>query len=151
MDENRFLLYYKNVSFRRSLLPFLCATICFAQIDWKTATALPSVDFTGLTPAQRQLALTILRSESCSCGCNDKLAECRVVDPQCSTSRKFADLVVKMVSEGKSAKDIHEAVVKLATEPPPLLSDPVKLSIDGDPMRGPANARITIVEFSDFQ
>jgi protein-disulfide isomerase len=144
-------LYDEIVILRRTILPILCAAVCFAQADWKTATSLSGVDLSPLTAAQRTLALNLLRSESCPCGCTTKLAECRVVDPQCATSRKFADLVVKMVSEGKSPKDIHAELEKIATEPPPLLNDPVKISIDGDPMRGPANARVTIVEFSDFQ
>src|SRR5262249_52762901 len=32
-----------------------------------------------------------------------------------------------------------------------LLEQPVKLTVDGDPVRGPANAKVTVVEFSDFQ
>ena len=36
-------------------------------------------------------------------------------------------------------------------KPPPILDEPVKISLAGDPVRGPENARLTIVEFSDFQ
>ena len=141
----------KNVSLRRIPLLLLCATVCFAQPDWHTATTIPGVDLGGLTTAQRQVALNLLRTEVCNCGCNYKLAECRMVDPQCAYSRRFADLIVKMAAAGKSSKEIHAAVMRLATEPPPLLSDPVKLDIAGDPIRGLATAKITIVEFSDFQ
>ena len=141
----------ESVILRRTALLLLAAPLIFAQQDWKTATSIPGVDLGGLTTAQRQLALNLLRTESCNCGCNYKLAECRMVDPQCAYSRRFADLIVKMAAAGKSSKEIHEAVMKLATEPPPLLSDPVKIDIAGDPIRGQANAKITIVEFSDFQ
>ncbi len=139
------------MTLRRIALLFLVTPIIFAQQDWKTATTIPGVDLSGLTAAQRRVALNSLRTEVCNCGCNFKVAECRFVDPQCAYSRRFADLIVKMAAAGKSSKEIHEAVVKLATEPPPLLSDPVKIDIAGDPIRGPANAKITIVEFSDFQ
>jgi protein-disulfide isomerase len=129
----------------------VCLAIGLAQTDWKTSTTLPGVDLTGLTKVQREIALSVLRSEGCNCGCELKLAECRTVDPQCATSRRFADLVVREASAGKTAKDIRAHVIKMASEPPPLLSDPVKIAIDGDPMRGPANAKVTIIEFSDFQ
>src|SRR5215472_4951215 len=120
-------LYHKNVSLRR-ILPFFLAALCFAQIDWKTSPTVPGVDLTGLTPAQKQVALDSLRSDTCNCGCNYKVAECRTIDPQCAFSRRFGDLIVKMAAAGKSGKDIHEAIVKMASEPPPLLSDPVKIS-----------------------
>jgi hypothetical protein len=38
------------------------------------------------------------------------------------------------------------ADVKVLLKPPPL-----NLTLDGEPVRGPANAPVTIVEFSDFQ
>ena len=139
------------MTIRRAFLPFLFITVGFAQTDWKIATTLPAVDLSGLTKVQRAVALSILRSEGCNCGCNLKLAECRVGDPQCATSRRLADLVVREAAAGKTEKIIRADVIKMASEPPPLLSDPVKLSIDGDPMKGPANAKVTIVEFSDFQ
>jgi len=129
-----------------------CAALCFAQVNWQTATELPAVDFTGMSPATKKAALTVLRSESCNCGCQNKLAECRVVDSGCGVSRRLAQFVVQQAAAGKTAAAIREALIKYENTPPPLL-DPqaTKLSTDGDPVRGQANAKVTIVEFSDFQ
>ena len=38
----------------------------------------------------------------------------------------------------------------MASEPEGTFDDPVKISLAGDPTRGPDNAKITLVEFSDF-
>src|SRR5580704_927178 len=43
-----------------------------------SATELPDVDLSGLTPAQKKDALHRLNAETCTCGCNLTLAECRV-------------------------------------------------------------------------
>lgn len=123
-----------------------------ASQAWKTATNLPGVDFTGMSPASKAAALAVMRSEGCNCGCDNKIAECRVGDPGCGTSRRFAQFVIREASAGKKAAAIREALEKYKNTPPPLLDEQVtKLKIDGDPVRGNANARVTIVEFSDFQ
>jgi len=125
---------------------------CVAQSGWQTATELPRVDFSNLTKAQRAVALQVLRSESCACGCDMKIAECRVGDPKCNVSRRLADFVVKEAAAGKVAPAIKTALIKFAAAPEMMLEDkPVPISIAGDPVRGPADAKITIVEFSDFQ
>jgi len=80
-----------------------------------------------------------------------KIAECRMKDPGCGYSRKLASVAMKDFAEGKSVSQVREDVKKAAAEPPPLFEEPVKLSIAGDPFKGPENARVTIVEFSDFQ
>ena len=79
----------------------LGAVLLFAQ-DWKTATTLPAVDMDGLTAAQKATVLKILRAHDCTCGCNMKMAQCRVEDPGCSFSRGLASVIVGAVKQGKS-------------------------------------------------
>ncbi len=137
----------------RFLLFLGFSAILFAQ-DWQKATDLPGIDLSGLTAGQKTAALKILREQGCACGCDMKLAECRVKDPACSVSRNLAQVMIKGLKAGKSpaevAGDLAELAKKGAT-PKPILEDAVSISTDGDPHRGPANAKITIVEFSDFQ
>jgi hypothetical protein len=144
MSDNRF------VSLRKLVLFLSLTALCLAQGSWQTATELPGVDWQGLTGVKKTLALKIMRTEMCTCGCETRIAECRVEDHTCATSKKLANVVAKEVAAGKSEAEIRADLKKIATEPPPVLDDPVKISTLGDPVRGPANARVTIVEFSDF-
>ena len=141
----------RTVSFRKLALFLSLTALCLAQGDWQTVTELPSVDWQGLTGVKKALALKIMRTEMCTCGCETKIAQCRVEDHTCATSKKLANVVAKEIAAGKTEAVIRADLKKIATEPPPLLDDPVKISTAGDPVRGPANARVTIVEFSDFQ
>jgi len=137
---------------RRSLLFASVALLCLAQeSDWKKTDVLPGVDFSGLTKPQRDAVLTVIRTEPCACGCDFKVAECRVKDPQCAFSRRLAAFAIRTASAGKSEAVIRAELDKYAKEPPPVLEPPVKLAIAGAPFRGPADAKVTIVEFSDFQ
>jgi protein-disulfide isomerase len=136
----------------RILLPlFSLGVLCLAQGTWQTVTDLPGVDWHGLTGAKKQAALKLLREEPCACGCSMKLAECRVNDPSCAVSRKLAGVATKDFAEGKNAEFVKADLKRVAAEPPPLFDEPVQISTSGDPSRGPDNARLTIVEFSDFQ
>ncbi len=119
--------------------------------DWRTMTDLPYVDFAGLSAKQKKQVLDILRAEGCTCGCDMKLAECRVKDPQCSTSRPLAASVIKAVLAGKTAEAIHKAFTERASQPTPVLEPPVAISVAGAPFKGPLDARLTLVEFSDYQ
>jgi len=126
--------------------------MCLAQeTDWKKVDAPPGVDFSGLTKAQREAVLAVIRSEPCACGCDMKVAECRVKDPQCGFSRRLAAFAIRDAAAGKPVPAIRASLEKYAKEPPPVLEPAVKLSIGGAPFKGPADAKVTIVEFSDFQ
>jgi protein-disulfide isomerase len=81
------------------------------------------------------------------------VAECRIKDPACGDSRAIAGIIVKAVSEGK---DVQQAIatsdiVTRRGGTPDLLEAPIKINTAGSPVKGPANARITVVEFSDFE
>jgi protein-disulfide isomerase len=132
---------------------FLAACLTFAQ-DWKTADALPGVDLSSLSPAQRMTVLKILREQGCSCGCSMKIAECRIADTSCSYSNGLAAAVVEAVKQGKSEADAIAAAhaSKWAhLQPTQVLEAPVSIPTSGAPSIGPPNPQITLVEFSDFQ
>ncbi|HJT88434.1 MAG TPA: hypothetical protein VJ732_11270 [Bryobacteraceae bacterium] len=81
------------------LLCLLGAVLLAAQ-DWTTATSLPGLDFSGLTAAQRATVMKVLKEHGCSCGCEMKVAECRMKDPSCTYSRGLAEVVVDAVRHG---------------------------------------------------
>ena len=64
------------------------------------ATELPGVDMSHLSPEQKKIALHRLNAEGCTCGCGMTLAECRVSDEVCPTSRDLAAKVVSEVARG---------------------------------------------------
>ena len=129
------------------------AMLLLAQ-EWQTVANLAGVDFSGLTPARKALALKALRTQDCSCGCGMKVAECRVKDPSCSFSRGLASVTVGAIKAGKTeiAAIEESKASKFGSRPAPKLLDaPVPIPTPGSPVMGPPNARITLVEFSDFQ
>ena len=135
------------------MLCLLGASLLAAQ-DWQTSQDLPAVDFTGLTAAQKALALKVLRTNACPCGCAMKMAECRMKDTGCSYSKSLAAIVIGSIKKGgneTAALAALDASPLMHRATPKLLEDPVAIPVAGDPVLGPPNARVTVVEFSDFQ
>lgn len=143
---------------KRFWLSIAAAVLCFAQTpqnqDWQKLTQLPALDTSGLTPAQQAVLFKIIREEGCVCGCAMKIAECRVKDPACGDSRSLAAVVVRELKAGKSEAAVRASIKdsELAkSRRESLFAEAVPIKIQGAPNRGPADAKITIVEFSDFQ
>ena len=85
------------------------------------ASALPGVDFTRLTPEQKQAALHRFNAESCSCGCKFTLAQCRIYDRGCSISKARTGKIIAEVSGGVAQKSVH---VKPAAPSDPISPNP---------------------------
>jgi len=151
---NRFMLTSARV-WRVTVFAILGAVLLLGQPDWKTIAKLPGVDFSGLSPVQSRALLRLLRNHDCTCGCGMKVAECRVKDPSCSWSKGVAAAMGDALRAGKSENDAIEAAKASrwgqGPQPPKLLEDPVTIRTAGSPFRGPENAPLTLVEFSDFQ
>ena len=116
----------------------IAAALGLAQ-DWKTATDLPGVSWEGLSADQKLAALTAMRAFDCTCGCSMKVAQCRIEDPPCGYEPEILQILAA------------SNLAKAARQRNRILLDPVEIPIAGAPFRGPAQAKVTIVEFSDFQ
>lgn len=142
--------------FRIAFLCLLTALALGAQTPspdaWKTSETLGNVDLSELTPVQKKAVLKILREEDCSCQCGMKTAECIIKDTNCSYSRALAKIAIQGVKDGKSLMEISKLMdASPKAHRPKVLEDPVTIPVAGSPVKGPADARITLIEFSDFE
>jgi thiol-disulfide isomerase/thioredoxin len=67
----------------------------------KNATELPGVDLASLNAEQKMAALHALNANGCTCGCALTLAQCRIYDSACATSKARAEQIVLDVSGKK--------------------------------------------------
>jgi len=119
---------------------------------WQKAETLGNVDLSSLTPVEKKAVLKLLREQDCSCQCGMKTAECIIKDPNCSYSRALAKIAIQGVKDGKPLTEISKLMdASPKAHRPKVLEDPVSIPVAGSPVRGPADARITLIEFSDFE
>jgi protein-disulfide isomerase len=147
----------------RVRIALLCLLTCLGLVAQTPAPAtssdasnipetLGNVDLSELTPVQRKAVLKLLREQDCTCQCGMKAAECIIKDPNCSYSRALAKIAIQGVKDGKSLVEISKLMdASPKAHRPKLLEDPVKIAVAGAPVKGPESARITLVEFSDFE
>jgi hypothetical protein len=109
--------------------------------------------FAGMTPQQRYAALKVLNERPCDCGCpHGSVAKCKKDDPNCPRAPKVIDEVAALAKQGKSPAEILAAVKKPEAPPQPPPNQPQRVELaEWTPVKGPKAAKVTIVEFSDFQ
>jgi protein-disulfide isomerase len=115
------------------------------------------IDVTGLTEAQKKMALRVMNANPCNCGCSKSTAQCRRDMPNsCRRSLIFARTVIDSIREGKDEKAVTATLqAKAATfveaRPPDDAGVVYNIDVTNSPIRGPKTAVVRIVEFSDFQ
>jgi len=114
------------------------------------------IDFSGLSDAQKKIALKIMNTHDCNCGCNMTIAVCRVQDFTCRRSLIFGRTIVDALREGRSEAEVvrilkDKADTFVEAKLPDDTGVVYDIDITSNPMRGPKNAPVTIIEFSDFQ
>jgi protein-disulfide isomerase len=100
----------------------------------------------------------VANERNCTCGCpNDTIAKCRTHDPTCTTAPQLLTEIITKAKAGRSAADIEREMAggnKPNTPPARPSDDPkvvYKVPTHDSPVRGKADAKVTVVEFSDFQ
>ena len=58
------------------------------------ASELPGVDLSKLTPEQKTIALHKFNAETCTCGCQYTLAQCRIYDRDCQISKAAISRII---------------------------------------------------------
>jgi cytochrome c biogenesis protein CcmG/thiol:disulfide interchange protein DsbE len=86
------------------------------------ATELPGVDLSRLTPEQKTAALHKFNAESCTCGCGYTLAQCRIYDRDCKTSKAAVTKILAAVTAAPRAAPASgapsEPAAPVASPPP---------------------------------
>jgi len=80
-------------------IEFIESTQQTRLVDAAHATEIPGLDLSQLAPEQKEAALQRLNEDSCSCGCQLTLAQCRINDSACEVSLPLAEQVVEEVRQ----------------------------------------------------
>jgi protein-disulfide isomerase len=109
---------------------------------------IPGMDFSILPPAAQRELSAVMTDEFCYCGCPHTLAACLKTHSGCKHARRMAKLAAGEAAAGMPATEISNELTKyyLAFKEP-------RQSFKIDPRQcvGAADAKVTVVEFSDFE
>jgi len=109
-------------------------------------TALPQVDVAHLTDAERDVWVSLINQQLSPCGEPISVGRCVSERSTCVRCVPAARYLARLVADGAERVEIEDHYRARFHAAPTTLADP------GDsPVRGAAMARVTIVEYSDFQ
>jgi thiol-disulfide isomerase/thioredoxin len=81
------------------------------------ASQLPGVDLSKLTPEQKTVALHKFNANSCTCGCNFTLAQCRIYDRGCKISQAAIGKILAAITAAPHAPSATPTAATSAEKP----------------------------------
>lgn len=103
----------------------------------------------ALSAKDKRRAAWLMNQITVYYGCSDTVAACLVSDPQCQTARRIAGIIVRMVSKGRSDARIKKQVKRRGVSAHPFKK--YRFNLKKRPRLGAKKAKVTIVEFAEFQ
>ncbi len=125
--------------------------------EWITEKDLNVTDqFAGLTPQQKYVVLKVMNEKPCDCGCpHGNVAKCKKEDPGCPRAPVILTTAIAHAKLGENFDTVMAAVKKPdspAAQQPEAAKGPQKVELAAwTPTKGPKYAKVTILEWSDFQ
>ncbi|MFT3922567.1 MAG: thioredoxin domain-containing protein [Myxococcales bacterium] len=107
---------------------------------------LPQVETGGLTDGERRTWVDLVNEQLSPCGDPVSVAQCVSEARSCSSCVPAARYLVRLVSEGYEKREIEELFSARFDA-----KKKVALDLSDSPVRGAPMAKVTIVEFSDFE
>ncbi len=111
-------------------------------------SGIPGMDFSSLPDAAKGELATVFTDEFCYCGCPHTLGACLRSHGGCKHAKRMAVLAAGEVAAGAPATEVINALSRYYQSFGQGRSD---LKIDERQCQGPKDAKVTIVEFSDFE
>jgi protein-disulfide isomerase len=108
--------------------------------------ALPGVDTSALSEAEKRTFFRIVDTMNSPCGQPVSIARCIRESTDCSGCRHAARFAVRLLTEGYPAEHVSDLLrARYAAD------TAAQLSIEGCAWKGGEMARVTIIEFADFE
>jgi protein-disulfide isomerase len=128
-------------------LPVLILTaLLFCQPAYAALPSLPGVDTKDLDSEEKELLLGILEAQFDPCGKPVNLLA-SVQSEKCAVATRLANFAVGQIQRGLSKKQVIRALLKEQKR----LTTRHKFDVTGRPFLGPEKAKVTLVEFFDFE
>jgi protein-disulfide isomerase len=109
-------------------------------------TAPPGIDVSKLDELARKIFFRVVNSEPSICGKGQSLLASAKKDTSCHRSLNAVRYVAHLADQGYTQTEIGEAIDKRYRA-----SDPKPIDVSDAPMEGSPNARVTLVEFADYE
>ena len=106
----------------------------------------PGVDIAKFDDLQKKVFFRIVNSEPSICGQAQSLIQSAKKDASCRRSLNGVRYVAKLVDQGYTDSEISEALAKRYRTSAPKVID-----VSEAPMKGNPNAKVSLVEFADYE